>query len=231
MALPPTIPTSFVPRPSAVAARGRTDLSGAFAFFGYGALGFVVLLAIGVFVYSSVLAADQSSKDTQLAQAIAGIDPSTVANFAHLRARLSSGEELLNNHLAISTFLGVLGSLMPSSVAFTDMHLLVGETGQVTVEANGLAKSFNALAAASDAFAKDGRIKDAIFSGIKVQGNAVTFTLSATLDRSLVAFSPPAKSAALPQALPAATGGSANVSSTTNKATTASSTHQGQATP
>jgi len=198
MALPPSIPTSFVPHASAASVRRRTDLTGAFAFLGYGVLGFVVILAIGVFVYSSILASEQSTKDAQLATAIARIDPSTVANFVHLRDRLSSGEMLLNNHIATSAFFVALSSLMPSTVGFTAMHIAVNDAGQVTVEANGVAKSFNALATASDAFAKDGRIKDAIFSGIRVEGNAVTFTLSAALDPSLVAFVPPSTPAPSP---------------------------------
>src|SRR3989344_3093075 len=191
MALPPTIPTSFVPRPSAAAVRRRNDLSGAFAFFVYGILRFVLILGIGIFVYSSILASEQSSKDAKLANAVASIDPSIVADFIHLRDRLASSEKLLDAHIAMSNFFSALDALIPNNVGFTTMHLLETDAGQVAMNANGLAKSFNALAVTSDALAADGRIKDAIFSDIKVQGNAVTFTLSATLDHSLVAFVAP----------------------------------------
>ena len=59
------------------------------------------------------------------------------------------------------------------------------------MEGTGVAKSFNALAAASAAFAADGRIKDAIFSNINInRDSSVSFALAATLDPKIIAFSP-----------------------------------------
>ncbi|MDO8408109.1 MAG: hypothetical protein Q7S95_02640 [bacterium] len=223
MALPPTIPTSFVPHPSAASVRRHSDLTGAFAFFGYGILGLVFILSIGAFIYSSILASEQSSKDAKLASAIASIDSSTVVDFVHLRDRLTSSKKLLDAHVAMSNFFSALGVLMPNTVGFTAMHLLESDAGQVTVNANGLAKSFNALAATSDALTADGRIKDAIFSDIRVKGNAVTFTLSATLDHSLVAFALPATAL---ETLTATTS-----TATTSTATTGSTTPPKATTP
>ena len=217
MAPPPPIPTSFVPHPSAASVRRRGDLTGAFAFFGYGVLGFVLTLAVAVFIYSSILSSEQSSKDSQLANAVASIDSSIVADFIHLRDRLVASEKLLDAHIAMSSFFSVLGALMPNNIGFTTMHLLETDAGQVAMNANGLAKSFNALAATSDALATDGRIKDAIFSDIKVQGNAVTFTLSATLDHSLVAFVAPttALEASVATTSTATTGSTSSTQATT----------------
>ena len=190
MALPPSIPTSFVPHPSSAAVRRRSDLTGAFAFFGYGVLALVVGLAIAVFIYNSILSATQAKKDAELAQAVAAIDPSTVSGFVHLRDRLSSGKNLLGKHVALSNFYRTFVTLMPQNTRLSALHITSAETGVITLEATGAAKSFNALAASSKSFAADGRIKDAIFSSIKVQDNAVTFTLSATIDPSLTVFDP-----------------------------------------
>jgi hypothetical protein len=107
-----------------------------------------------------------------------------------LRDRLSYGQNLLNEHRALTGFFDGVVSIMPTGVRFDDMHLAVGEAGVVTLETAGIAESFNALAATSDAFAKDGRVKNAIFSGIRVEDGAVRFTLIATVDASLVAFTP-----------------------------------------
>lgn len=191
MALPPTIPTSFVPRPGSAAVRHRSDLTGAFAFLGYGVLAFVIVLSIGAFIYSQILATELTAKDKKLAEQVAKIDPQTVAKFVHLRDRLSYGLSFLNKHLALTGFWNTLIATMPTGVRFSALHLTLDEAGQVKLSGEGIAKSFNALAATSDAFAKDGRIKDAIFSSIRVEGNAVTFALSATIDPSLVVFSPP----------------------------------------
>lgn len=190
MALPPSIPTSFVPHPASTVARRRGDLTGAFAFFGYGALALIVGLAIAAFIYSSILSAKQASKDKELADAVAAIDPSIVSGFVHLRDRLSSGQALLDKHVALSNFNRVFASLMPTGSRLSALHIAVTDAGSITAEATGAAKSFNTLAASSKSFASDGRIKDAIFSGIKVEDSLVSFTLSATIDPSLTAFDP-----------------------------------------
>ncbi len=199
MALPPTIPTSFVPHEASTSARRfRADYSGAFSFFAYAVLAIVLALAVGVFLYGRILVATQSAKDAELTKAEAGVDPSTVESFIRLHNRLASGETLLGNHIAFSGFFTLLQTIMPATVRFSSLHLWFDNTGTANVEGTGVAKSFNALAAASADFAADGGIKNAIFSNIVVssKNNAVSFALAATLDPKLIAFSPSASAPA-----------------------------------
>jgi hypothetical protein len=190
MALTPTIPTSFVPRP-ADPQRFRTDLTGAFGFFAYGVLAIVFVLALGVFLYGRILAAQQVSKDKDLAAAVTAIDSNTAEGFIRLHDRLALSQSLLDGHIAFSGFFSVLDTIMPTTVRFTSLHLTVDATGALRAGGSGIAKSFNALAAASSAFATDGRIKDAIFSSLKVnKDNSVTFLLAATLDPKIATFTP-----------------------------------------
>ncbi len=190
--LPPTIPTSFVPHSSgAVARRFSTNLNSAFGFFAYTILGIIFVLALGISFYGRILANNKASKDAMLARAEAAIDLATVNSFVRLRNRLDSGATLLTNHVAFSGFFALVESLVPTTVRFTSLHLALDDMKTVKLEGTGVAKSFNALAAASAAFATDGNIKEAIFSNIVVtKDNSVSFALSATIDPKLVAFSP-----------------------------------------
>ena len=199
MDLPHTIPTSFVPRPASAAARKpHSDFTGAFGFLAYAILCIVFALAVGVFLYGRILAATQSSKDVTLQKAEAGLDPAMVESFVRLRNRLNSSAELLANHVAFTGFFTALETLLPTTVRFTSIHLSLntavpGTTGgqSITFDGTGVAKTFNALAAASNAFAADGRIKDAVFSDFVVnKDNSVSFSLSASLDPKLIAFTP-----------------------------------------
>ena len=195
MALPPTIPTSFVPHSASSSARRfSADYAGAFSFLAYAVLFIVLMTAIGVFVYGRILVATQSAKDAELTKAESAVDPMTVQNFVRLHNRLASGQTLLANHIALSGFFTLLETLIPTSVRFTSLHLSLDKSGIVNVDGSGVAKSFNALAAASTGFATDGRIKNAIFSNIVVRSkdNSVSFALAATLDPKLVAFTPSA---------------------------------------
>ncbi len=203
MALPPTIPTSFVPYSASASTRQfRGDFSGAFNFFAYAAFFIALSLAVGVFFYGRILSATLASKDADLSKAEASVDETTVNSFLQLHNRLLSGETLLGNHVALSNFFTLLETIMPTSVRFSSLNLsLDSSSGAVQVDGSGVAKSFNALASASIAFAKDGRIKNAIFSNISVNKNSsVTFAFTASLDPKLVAFSPSASATLAPNA-------------------------------
>lgn len=193
--LPPSIPTSFVPR-SAGAAKRRFDfdLTGALGFLAYILLAVVFALAIGVFSYERILTNNKNVKQATLDKATAAIDSATVKNFVRLRNRLDAGYSLIENHVAFSNFFALFETLIPVTVRFTSLHLALNDTKAVRLDGSGVAKSFNALAVASAAFAADGRIKDAIFSNIVVSSKdgSVSFALTAMLDPKLIAFSPTA---------------------------------------
>jgi len=193
MALPPTIPTSFVPRPTSVR-QYRTDFTNAFGFVMYAILGIVFVLALGVFFYGKLLATEESGKAAQLKIAKDNIDTATIEHYVRLNNRLKQGGTLLANHVAFSNFFNVLQTLLPINVRFSTIHLSFDSHGVPKVDGSGIAKNFNALAAASEALAADSRIKDAIFSKLSVgKDNSVSFGLSATLDSKLTAFAPSAE--------------------------------------
>lgn len=233
--LPPTIPTSFVPHATSAASRhSRVDFAGVFSFLMYMVLGVVFVLAVGIFFYGRILSSDRIAKDTALAQAEATINPTTVEAFVRLRDRLASGNTLLANHTAFSGFFSLLGTLMPSTVRFSSLHLSIDEKRTIKLEGLGVAKSFNALAAASTAFSQDGHIKDAIFSNIVVnpRNNSVSFVLAATLDPKTIAFSPKAYEAIplpVPVVPPAATSTSGLISTSTSPVRTTPAASSGQA--
>ena len=192
MALPPTIPTSFVPRSASVTAhQPRSNFTNSFGFFAYIVLGVICVLALGVFFYSRILSGRLVARDASLAKAQQAIDITTVESFVRLRDRLNSGTLLLSNHIALSNFFDLLETLLPASTRFSSLHLTVDDAKKVRLEGLGTARNFNALAAVSTAFAIDGHIKDAIFSNIVVnKDSTVSFALSATLDPKAVSFSP-----------------------------------------
>ncbi len=191
MALPPTIPTSFVPHSSSTGRHFRSDYSGAFGFFAYAVLGVVLVLSIGLLLYGRILATEKASQEAKIATALQSIDPQTIEGFVRLRDRLVSSQSLLGKHVAFTSFFSTLAKIMPAPVRFTSLNLSFDGAGIPTLEASGVAKNFNALAATSEAFAKDGRVKDAIFSHLNVnKDNSVSFVLAATLDSQLITFSP-----------------------------------------
>jgi hypothetical protein len=191
MALPPTIPTSFVPRSSSGPHAFRTDYAGALGFLAYIILGIVFLLALLVFIYGRILAVEKSSKDKEIIAAEQAIDSKTVENFIRLRDRLTSSKNLLDKHIATSGFFTSFAEIVPTAVRFTSLNISHDAKGVYRINGSGVAKNFNTLAATSMAFASDGRIKDAIFSNLKINNDSsVTFALTAILDPKIIKFSP-----------------------------------------
>ncbi len=190
--LPPSIPTSFVPHPLGGAPRRPgSDLTGVFGAVIYIILGIVIALAAGVFFYGRILTSTETDKRAKLAQIEGAVDSTTIENFVRLHDRLASGQGLLSKHGAFSNFFADIEKIIPSTVRFSTLHVSLNEKGGgAKLEGTGVARNFNALAAVSSALAADGRIRDAIFSGISVNqmNNSVGFSLIATIDPKLIEF-------------------------------------------
>ncbi|MDB5190214.1 MAG: putative pilN [Parcubacteria group bacterium] len=189
MALSPGIPTSFVPRqpvqPSAKhPMRGSNNI---FLIVSVVILGIVVLMAVGVFAYDKYLTNSLQTKADQLATAQKRVDQNTIEEFVRLRDRLNTGTDLLTNHIVLSQFLDTLESLTLQNVRFNSMKLAVAGDHTAKIDILGTAKTFNALAAQSNAFAGEKLIKRAIFANITLsQSKLVTFRLTADIDPRLV---------------------------------------------
>lgn len=150
-------------------------------------LGVGTLACAGVFGYELYLKGARDAKQEELAAAQRAVDIDTVEGFIRLRDRLSATESILNQHVELSEFFGVLESRTLQTVRFSNLQISVNGDRSAEVEMEGVARSFNALAAQSASIAAEKRIKRAIFSDITVNDNGtVGFALSATLDPRII---------------------------------------------
>lgn len=187
MAVPPTIPTSFVPKQPLDGRRRSQGGTNYFLIISLGFLGLAVLAAGLVFGYEYYLKSMKQARAAELAAATAAINEDTVEEFVRLRDRFVSAQELLDKHIVLSRFFSLLESITAVNVRFFSLDLAVGEGGATRIEMEGVARSFNALAAQSAAFASQKDIRRAIFSDISVnQNGTVSFLLTAELDPDLV---------------------------------------------
>lgn len=205
----PNIPTSFVPKqPVRTVVQRPKSTGNVFLTVSFFLLGLALLGSAGVFAYQQYLNGVLASKEARLEQARQNIDSETVADFIKLRNRFTIGEELLSRHVAVSQFFDVLEGLTLQSVRFNTFTYNLAEDGSAEIEMEGTARNFNALAAESNAFGAEPRIRSAIFSGITVNANgSVSFALSAELAPDLIvmrAGEEPAGLPAVPEDVPAA---------------------------
>lgn len=215
MAVPPVIPTSFVPRPAASAGpRGSLGLGSVLSLLGYFFLLLALVSAVGVFLYGRLLASEQATSAANLAKAESSIDQPTIEGLVQLRNRLTTAETLLNSHHAFSGLFDLLESVTPVDASFSSIHVSFDQNGNAILVANGTARSFNSLAAASNDFSMDARLKNTIFSNLQIGANgSVGFVLTAILDPKLIAYTGASASAAAPST-PATTGTSTATTTT-----------------
>lgn len=187
VALPPTIPTSFVPKQPVATTRRQKSGTNVLMIIAGVIAGLSVLLALAVFGYELYLKSAREAKAAELAEAQRAVNLDVVESFIRLRDRLSTVESILDQHIMLSSFFDSLEERTLQSVRFNTLSIAVDEDRAAEIQMDGVARSFNALAAQSASIATEKRIKRAIFSDISVNDNGtVGFSLTATLDPRLI---------------------------------------------
>lgn len=191
MAPSPTIPTSFVPKqPVRPSQRFYKSGGNLFLLIACIALGVSLAGVAGVFAYERYLENVRESKSAAVQQAQADVDSATVEDFIRTRDRFTAAKGLLGSHVAVSQFFDLLESVTLQSVRFNSLSFILAEDRSAEIQMKGVARTFNALAAESSAFASEKRIKRAIFSDINVNANGtVSFALDADLSPNLLLMS------------------------------------------
>ena len=190
MALPPTIPSSFVPHPGTTSSRLHVEPTALLNVLAYVLLGVMCVLALGVFAYGQLLSSARATKEAELVAAQKAIDPATIENFVRLHNRLQSSKTLLSAHPAFSKIFSSFEKILPMKTRFTSLHFAIQEDGSARVDGTGIAQSFNVLAATSQTVASDTRIKNVVFSNIRVNrgDGSVAFSLSAKVEQKDLVF-------------------------------------------
>jgi Tfp pilus assembly protein PilN len=187
-----------------------------------------ISVAMAEFFYSQYLTKKAETEAQQIVDAQKGISQDTVSQFTTLRNRLSAAKTVANNHIVPTQFLNLLETITVQNVHFTNVNFKVNDDRTASVTLDGLAANFNALETESTEFAKQAAIKNPDFSSFLLnKDNTVSFTVTATLDPSIVTEKTPVSQQAVPvfgpvstkYALPVATT-TLPVSTTTSSATT-----------
>jgi hypothetical protein len=151
-------------------------------------LAIAIITSIGIFLYAQYLTSVENTKSAELVSAQSTANPATIQAFLRLSNRLTAAKSLMNQHVELSQFFTLLGTVTEQDVTFNSLSITVADDRSAQLELAGTAKDFNALASESNLFAAQKDIKSAIFSGITLnpKDNTVGFTVDATLDPSIV---------------------------------------------
>jgi hypothetical protein len=149
-----------------------------------------LLAAGGVFLYKQFLKSSITQMETKLAAAEAALDPALINEWVRLDKRIESGKELLNVHLALSSFFTLLQEMTLTTVRFKNFSYIVAPGQKIAITMDGEADSFAAVALQSDEFAKQAKyMSNQLFSNINLDPTGtIIFRFTATIDPQLILY-------------------------------------------
>jgi hypothetical protein len=190
----PKFQSSFIPKGpipmsgsfSSVDHRGDRSL---FGFLSIVIFVITVLLSGGVFAYKLYLNSQISQMGSDLTAADATLDPTSINEMSNLSARIKSTEDLLAHHVVLSPLFSYLETSTIQSVELTDFSYSVDDTGALNLVLDGQGSGYGAVALQANVFDQSPYLKNIVFSNLVLNDKgAVTFTLSATVDPTLVSY-------------------------------------------
>jgi len=146
-------------------------------------------VTVGVFLYERVVAQNIEEKSAKLEKAREAFEPTLIEALSKLDIRIQAAQEILDSHIALSSFFELLERLTLQSVQFNDFNNVISPDGRVGIAMKGTARSFSSVALQSDVFGKDPFIRNPLFTNLNLDdlGNVI-FDFSATLDPALLSY-------------------------------------------
>lgn len=184
--------TSFIPKTTIAPVasfkpRKQTSLLLVISFF----LFLISVLFGGLaFGYLKFLDGRKAAIQADLEKNIKAFEPDTIRKYARLDSRIDASKTLLEKHIALSYFLEFLSTETLKSVRFLDMKYDLSSDGKTaSINMNGQASGYNAVAYQSIIFGKSSSLKDTLFSNLDLDktGNVV-FNLTFKLDPGFVYY-------------------------------------------
>lgn len=186
--------TSFVPKKTLVEREPRTSRGS------FGGLANLIALIIfiasligaaGVYFYRSSLQGTIESYKESLTRARAAFEPTLITKLQVLDRRMKASTEILSSHIAVSPIFSLLGEITLPTVRYSDFAYEFNKQNKnlVDIKITGQAKGYNYIALQADLFAKNGFIKNPIFSDFALdQFGNIGFNLTFSVDKSLVIY-------------------------------------------
>jgi hypothetical protein len=156
------------------------------------AIFFTLIIASGaLFFYKGILAKNIVTMENDLNLAQNRFEPSKIVQLQELDKRLSSSNEILSKHVALSPIFKALQEITMKNIAYTKFSYSVGDeaNAKIMVKMNGIAVGYRSIALQSDLFAQNKYFIDPIFSNLMLddKGNVV-FDLEFSVDPNFVDY-------------------------------------------
>lgn len=147
-----------------------------------------IIFSLSEVLYKKYLEKNINNSSIILERERSNFDSGSVNVFSRLSKRLSSSEELLENHIDL---LGLFEELQKNTlvnIRFESLEIKLTDKG-ADIFMEGLARNYAAIVLQSDRFGENPFIINPIFSNLDVNDiGDVTFSFEASLDKDLISY-------------------------------------------
>ncbi|MDQ5969402.1 MAG: hypothetical protein QG579_559 [Patescibacteria group bacterium] len=151
---------------------------------------FVIALLIsgGLFAYSKILDGQIKEVQVKILDARGAYEPEKIKELIDIDKKITSSNDLLRNHVAVSEVLSLLENLTLKKMRFTSFEY-TKNNNKPTVSITGDIQTYNALARQQEFFASTEFIRNPRFTDFNLGDNGyISVKFSADLDQSLISY-------------------------------------------
>jgi hypothetical protein len=182
----PKFKTSFIPKQEVMTSGGRPVSGFRFsliAIIATALFSISVILSVMVFFYQKSLVNQIKKMNAELVASRNSFDPKFVQDLIGLDKRIEVSKKLLDKHLVITPLFAMLESKTLKGVRFNNLDFKLNSVGTPSLDMNGEASNFSAVALQSDIFSADSVVKNPVFSSLNLdESGIVKFVFKGKLD-------------------------------------------------
>jgi hypothetical protein len=148
-----------------------------------------VLSSLGIFGYNYFLKTKIGKMDAELAAERKNIQSSLIDELARTDRRIKNSKTILNSHVSVSSVFDALQALTVRTIRFTSFKFKNTKDGSLSVELEGVGRSFNSLTLQSDVFREEKAFINPTFSDLELDENGnVVFSAKMGIDPSFILY-------------------------------------------
>lgn len=151
---------------------------------------FVIALLIsgGLFAYGKILDGQIEEVQAKILAARGAYEPEKIKELIDIDRKITSSEDLLRNHVAVSEVLSLLEELTLKKMRFTSFDY-TNNNNKPEVTIAGDVQTYNALAKQQEFFASTEFIRNPTFTDFNLGDNGyISVKFSADIDQSLISY-------------------------------------------
>lgn len=187
----PRFQSSFIPKKPIIAQQSSIPSTiNLFALIATVIFMLALASSAGAFFYKKLLVTQIEDRETSFVRAQEAFEPALIQQVTRLDSRIETSKKLLASHVAVTPLFEAISRDTLRTVRFRDFSYTYASPNQITLQMKGQAQNYASVALQSDMFNSRTYLKNLAIGDMTLEpSGTVAFSVSATVDASLLSYS------------------------------------------